>query len=46
MNKLLSYCPHCNDHTSTQMRMYRMNLNLINNYPQICNACGKDKNKK
>ena len=41
----LTYCPHCKDVTSTEDRMYKMSINLMENYPQICTACNKDKNK-
>lgn len=41
----LTYCPHCKDNTSTQDILYRMNINLLVKYPQICTACNKDKNK-
>ena len=42
----VSYCPHCKDITKTQQIMYRMTINLLQNYPQLCNTCGKDKTIK
>jgi len=42
----LTYCPHCKDYTSTQDIMYRMSINLIQQYTQLCTACGKDKKSK
>lgn len=42
----LTYCPHCKDHTSTQDIMYRMSINLMQQYPELCTACGKDKKAK
>ncbi len=42
----LSYCPHCKDITSTEVRMYKMSFDLLKNYPDICTQCNKDKNVK
>ena len=42
----LSYCPHCKDITSTAVRMYKMSMDLLKKYPEICMQCNKDKNTK
>ena len=39
----LTYCPHCKDKTVTLDIMYKMSINLMQNYPQICKTCNKDK---
>ena len=42
----VSYCPHCKDITKTEQIAYRMNINLLQAYPQYCGTCSKDKNTK